>query len=130
MLRLKSRYEVDEFPEYVPYCPTTWESGELVGRAQSSLDARSPCSWYDTECFTHQCRLRGRSTGWRIGQGKRTSGCNPQQPLAAAELIVDGKVFNIGLDWVLRIGLVRSKDLIKGMLLEAEYRPRLQATKA
>ncbi|KAJ2911832.1 hypothetical protein MD484_g8577, partial [Candolleomyces efflorescens] len=61
--------------------------------------------------------------GGGSGKGKGPAGTTPNNPLAAAELIVDGKVFHIGLDWILRVGLVRSKDLIKGMLLEAEYRP-------
>ncbi|TFK16466.1 hypothetical protein FA15DRAFT_761406 [Coprinopsis marcescibilis] len=43
--------------------------------------------------------------------------------LAAAELIVDGKIYAIGSDWLVRVGLVRSKDLIRGMVLEGEYLP-------
>jgi hypothetical protein len=63
-------------------------------------------------------------TGGGAGPGKGGAGAPHQNnPFAAAELIVEGKVFAIGTDWVVRIGLVKSKDLLKGMLLEAEYLP-------
>ncbi|KAF6761801.1 hypothetical protein DFP72DRAFT_879679 [Ephemerocybe angulata] len=63
----------------------------------------------------------GTATGG--GPGRGHPGAPPNNPLAAAEITVEGKVFSLGTDWLLRIGLVRSKDLVKGILMEGEYLP-------
>ncbi|KAF9534299.1 hypothetical protein CPB83DRAFT_327558 [Crepidotus variabilis] len=51
---------------------------------------------------------------------------NPRsQPLSTAQqLTVDGHIFGIGTDWIVRIGnVVLAGGAVRGMLLEAEYLP-------
>lgn len=63
----------------------------------------------------------GAGTGG--GAGKGHAGAAPNNPLAAAELTVEGRIYSLGTDWLVRVGLVRSKESTKGMVMEAEYLP-------
>lgn len=38
--------------------------------------------------------------------------------LTAAELVIEGWVFSIGQDWLVRVGMVRNKDLLRGLVIE------------
>ncbi|KAJ3510985.1 hypothetical protein NLJ89_g4359 [Agrocybe chaxingu] len=53
-----------------------------------------------------------------------TSSNNQRHQAGGQQLIIEGQVFSIGTDWVVRIGTVTlAGGAIKGMLLEAEYLP-------
>ncbi|KAH7914329.1 hypothetical protein BJ138DRAFT_1209365 [Hygrophoropsis aurantiaca] len=57
-------------------------------------------------------RQSGVSSSQRAGQG------------TGQQLVVDGYVFAIGNDWLVRVGnVILSGGVVKGMLLEAEYLP-------
>ncbi|KAK0190907.1 hypothetical protein F5146DRAFT_574972 [Armillaria mellea] len=53
-----------------------------------------------------------------------TASTVPRTQAAGPQLLIDGHVFSIGTDWIVRIGnVVLSGGAVKGMLLEAEYLP-------
>ncbi|KAK0230738.1 hypothetical protein IW262DRAFT_426508 [Armillaria fumosa] len=53
-----------------------------------------------------------------------TANIAPRTQAAGPQLLIDGHVFSIGTDWIVRIGnVVLSGGAVKGMLLEAEYLP-------
>ncbi|KAK0487001.1 hypothetical protein EDD18DRAFT_1192791 [Armillaria luteobubalina] len=53
-----------------------------------------------------------------------TANIAPRNQAAGPQLLIDGHVFSIGTDWIVRIGnVVLSGGAVKGMLLEAEYLP-------
>ncbi|PBK69653.1 hypothetical protein ARMSODRAFT_138636 [Armillaria solidipes] len=53
-----------------------------------------------------------------------TANTAPRTQAAGPQLLIDGHVFSIGTDWIVRIGnVVLSGGAVKGMLLEAEYLP-------
>jgi len=56
-----------------------------------------------------------------VRQSSTTAGAKPS---GAAQVTIDGVVFSIGTDWVVRAGnIVIAGGILKGMLLEAEYLP-------
>ncbi|KAK0468396.1 uncharacterized protein EV420DRAFT_1504257 [Desarmillaria tabescens] len=53
-----------------------------------------------------------------------TANTAPRTQAAGPQLLIDGHVFSIGTDWIVRIGnVLLSGGAVKGMLLEAEYLP-------
>jgi len=65
-------------------------------------------------------QLRARWTPAR--QPASTNNRNPNQP--GSQLVIEGHIFKIGTDWIVRVGnVILAGGTHKGMLLEAEYLP-------
>ncbi|VDC07282.1 unnamed protein product [Peniophora sp. CBMAI 1063] len=69
------------------------------------------------ELLLGQLRARWMTTKQAVAQGQAARGPNAQQ------LVVDGLVWAIGTDWIVRAGNVVLNGVPRGMLLEAEYLP-------
>jgi len=55
---------------------------------------------------------------------KQSAGSTTQYKQTAAQLTVEGNVYAIGTDWIVRAGnVILATGAVKGMLLEAEYLP-------
>ncbi|EAU90384.2 hypothetical protein CC1G_00768 [Coprinopsis cinerea okayama7 len=54
---------------------------------------------------------------------RNTSASATNALYTASELNIEGKVFQVGSDWLVRVGMVKNKETMRGMLLEVEYLP-------
>jgi len=55
---------------------------------------------------------------------RQTSGTAPRGHAAGQQLSIEGQMFSIGSDWLVRVGnVILAGGAVKGMLLEAEYLP-------
>ncbi|KAF9567306.1 hypothetical protein CPC08DRAFT_703216 [Agrocybe pediades] len=53
-----------------------------------------------------------------------TNATGPKNQISGQQLTIDGHIFSIGTDWLVRVGnVVLAGGAVKGMLLEAEYLP-------
>ncbi|TDL29490.1 hypothetical protein BD410DRAFT_817582 [Rickenella mellea] len=67
-------------------------------------------------------QLRARWTSTR--QTSSSTGRGQNQPTSGHQLVIEGSIFTIGNDWLIKVGnVLLAGGALKGMLLEAEYLP-------
>ncbi|GBE79550.1 hypothetical protein SCP_0207500 [Sparassis crispa] len=101
-----TRADLQQMPDVSPHAYSHYRNTFLTLSPPGAL-----------EQLLAQLRARWVSVRQSTGAGQKGQGTGQQ-------LVIDGKIYSIGRDWIVRAGnVILAGGAVKGMLLEAEYLP-------